>query len=101
LPEHDSNLKSISETKPKIFYVCRILISISLIQSPSVAIVILNWNGKDFLEKFLPSVMASDYEDLSVIVADNASTDDSVLFLQKNYPQIKIIINPANEGFSK
>jgi len=72
-----------------------------LIQSPSVAIVILNWNGKDFLEKFLPSVMASDYENLSVIVADNASTDDSVLFLQKNYPQIKIIINPANEGFSK
>ena len=45
--------------------------------------------------------MASEYENLSVIVADNASTDDSVLFLQNNYPQIEIIINPINEGFSK
>jgi GT2 family glycosyltransferase len=72
-----------------------------LAESPSVAVVILNWNGKYFLEKFLPFVMASDYENLSVIVADNASTDDSVLFLQINYPQIEIISNPANEGFSK
>lgn len=70
-------------------------------QSPSVAIVILNWNGKHFLEKFLPSVMSSDYENLSVIIADNASTDDSIFFLQKNYPQIKIIFNPVNEGFAK
>lgn len=69
--------------------------------SPSVALVILNWNGKHFLEKFLPSVMSSGYENLSVIVADNASTDDSILFLQKNYPGIKIIINPQNEGFAK
>lgn len=70
-------------------------------QLPSVAIVILNWNGKDFLERFLPSVMASDYGHLSVIVADNASTDESVSFLQKNHPLIKIIVNPINEGFSK
>ncbi|MDP4282804.1 MAG: glycosyltransferase family 2 protein [Bacteroidota bacterium] len=68
---------------------------------PSVAIVILNWNGKNFLEKFLPSVMASAYENLSVIVADNASTDDSVSFLQQNYPTIKIVLHPANEGFAK
>ena len=68
---------------------------------PSVAVVILNWNGKHFLEKFLPSVMASDYENLSVIVADNSSDDDSISFLQKNYPLIKIIINPVNEGFAK
>jgi len=69
--------------------------------SPSVAIVILNWNGKDFLEKFLPSVMASEYENFSVIVADNASTDSSVSFLKNNYPAIKIISNPVNEGFAK
>ncbi len=68
---------------------------------PSVAIVILNWNGKHFLEKFLPSVVASDYENLSIIIADNASTDDSVSFLQKNYPSVKIIMNPVNEGFAK
>ena len=69
--------------------------------SPSVAVVILNWNGKDFLEKFLPSVMASDYNNLSVVVADNASTDPSVSFLKINYPSIRIISNPVNEGFAK
>jgi len=73
----------------------------SLTQLPSVAIVILNWNGRHFLEKFLPSVMASAYEHLSVIVADNASTDDSISFLKKNYPSVSIIINPVNEGFAK
>lgn len=70
-------------------------------QSPSVALVILNWNGKNFLEKFLPSVVLSDYENLEVIVADNASTDDSIQFLEQRYPSIKIILNGANEGFAK
>ena len=67
---------------------------------PSVAVVILNWNGKYFLERFLPSVMASDYENLSVIVADNASKDDSISFLRQNYPEVKILLNTINEGFS-
>jgi len=69
--------------------------------SPSVSIVILNWNGKDFLEKFLPSVMQSDYDNLSVVVADNASTDESVSFLEINFPNVKIIKNAKNEGFAK
>ena len=68
---------------------------------PSVAVVILNWNGKHFLEKFLPSVLASQYDTLSVIVADNASTDDSLSFLRKNYPQVRILLSDTNEGFSK
>lgn len=68
---------------------------------PSVAIVILNWNGKFFLEKFLPSVMASVYGNLKFYVADNASSDDSVSFLQQQYPQIEIIQNGSNEGFAK
>ncbi len=68
---------------------------------PSVAIVILNWNGKGFLEKFLPSVTASIYPGKKVIVADNASTDDSVNFIRKKYPQITIIQNSSNEGFAK
>ena len=68
---------------------------------PSVAIVILNWNGRNFLERFLPSVLASVYADKRIIVADNASTDDSVLFLQQYYPQIEIIQTSSNEGFAK
>lgn len=75
--------------------------AIYLNPSPSVAVVILNWNGKRFLEQFLPSVMKSRYDNLSVIVADNASTDDSISFLGVNYPSVTIIKNPLNEGFAK
>lgn len=54
---------------------------------PRVAIVILNWNGRTFLEKFLPYVIKSTYRNFEVIVADNASTDDSIPFLLSNYPR--------------
>ena len=61
-----------------------------------IAIVILNWNGRDLLEKFLPSVVKYSLEDAEVYVADNNSTDDSISFLQNNYPQVKIIQNQIN-----
>ncbi len=66
-----------------------------------IAVVILNWNGKSFLEKFLPSVIACNPPDTDVIVADNASTDDSVSFLTAQYSQVKIIQNSSNGGFAK
>lgn len=69
--------------------------------SAQVAIVILNWNGKKYLEKFLPSVLASGYADMEVVVADNASTDDSVTWLQEVYPAVRIIRLPVNYGFAK
>jgi GT2 family glycosyltransferase len=68
---------------------------------PVVAIVILNWNGKDFLQKFLPSVIASTYKNKRIIVADNASTDDSIQFVQQYFPAIEVIKNNTNEGFAK
>lgn len=68
---------------------------------PSVAIVILNWNGRHHLEKFLPSIFETAYENCSIIVADNASTDNSVSFLKENYPQIEIIFLSKNFGFAK
>lgn len=68
---------------------------------PEVAVVILNWNGKKFLEQFLPSVVSSTYANKRIIVADNASSDDSIQFVQQHYPQIEIIQNPTNEGFAK
>jgi len=67
---------------------------------PSVAVVILNWNGRAFLEKFLPSVCSSTYGNLDLYVADNASTDDSVAFVKEHYPQIKLIQNKYNNGFA-
>lgn len=69
--------------------------------SPSVAIVILNWNGKKFLEQFLPSVIASTYNNYRIILADNGSDDDSVNFIKQHYPQITILLNHLNEGFAK
>ena len=65
-----------------------------------VAVVILNWNGKKFLEKFLPSVVGYS-EGAEVIIADNNSSDDSVEFLKANYPDLRIIINKENGGYAK
>ncbi|SKB61731.1 hypothetical protein SAMN05660776_2132 [Salegentibacter holothuriorum] len=64
------------------------------------AVVILNWNGRDLLEQFLPSVIRFS-EEANIYVADNASTDDSVEFVQENFPQVKIIQNKENGGFAK
>jgi len=68
---------------------------------PSVAVVILNWNGKDLLSRFLPGVVNSKYGNLQLIVGDNASTDGSVAFIKANFPQIKVIQNDRNYGFAE
>ncbi|HLO90265.1 MAG TPA: glycosyltransferase family 2 protein [Lentimicrobium sp.] len=65
------------------------------------AVVILNWNGSDFLRKFLPSVLEHNQPDVRLIVADNASHDDSVEMLKREFPQVEIIQNESNGGFAK
>lgn len=67
---------------------------------PSVAIVILNYNGINFLKQFLPSVIASTYTNSFIVVADNASVDDSVQWLKDNYPNIQLLLNTTNSGFA-
>ena len=69
--------------------------------SPKVTIVILNWNGKNYLEKFLPSVLLTQYPNFEIIIADNGSTDDSISFLQTSYPSIRLIRFSENLGFAK
>jgi len=67
-----------------------------------VAIVILNWNGRQLLKKFIPSIVKySNLPNVEIVVADNASTDDSVNFIQQNYPTIKIVLNKKNGGYAK
>lgn len=67
-----------------------------------IAVVILNWNGRHYLQKFLPSVCAfSNFRKTEIIVADNGSTDDSVDFLKKNFPQIRLIVFTENHGFAR
>lgn len=68
---------------------------------PKAAVVILNWNGKKFLEQFLPAVLATTYSNYEIVIADNGSSDDSVPFLQQTYPQIRIIRLDKNYGFAK
>ena len=68
---------------------------------PSVAVVILNWNGQKFLKQFLPSVLSSTYKNLRVIVADNASTDQSIGLLQSHFPDVEILTLAENYGFAK
>jgi GT2 family glycosyltransferase len=68
--------------------------------SQKVAVVILNWNGKPFLETFLPSVLTHSPQ-AAVYVADNQSADGSVDYVRTQFPSVKIIVNPANEGFAK
>jgi len=65
------------------------------------AIVILNWNGRKFLEQFLPFVIQSTYSKYEVVLADNFSTDDSIVFIEKNYPAVRIIRFTQNWGFAK
>ncbi len=66
-----------------------------------VAVVILNWNGKKFLEKFLPICIQHSKNDATIIVADNKSSDDSISYLRQNFPEIRIIENNENGGFAK
>lgn len=68
---------------------------------PKVAVVILNWNGVSWLEKFLPMLMENTtYSNAEIWVADNASTDNSVSYVRTNFPQVKIHINKENFGFA-
>ncbi|MBC2845297.1 glycosyltransferase family 2 protein [Winogradskyella flava] len=65
-----------------------------------IAVVILNWNGKALLEQFLLSVIKYS-NDAIIYLADNASTDDSVTFVVKHFPNVKIIQNSENGGYAK
>jgi GT2 family glycosyltransferase len=66
-----------------------------------VAVVVLNWNGKKWLEKFLPDVVKNSSSHISeVYVADNNSTDDSIAWVKNNLPHVKIIQNRNNQGYA-
>jgi len=69
-------------------------------QKIKTAVIILNWNGKAWLEKFL-STLEEYSQEATIFVADNASTDDSVDYVKINFPTVKIIINASNGGYAK
>ena len=65
-----------------------------------VAIVILNWNGAAMLERFLPNVLRHSQDEAVVYVADNASTDNSLLLLEERFPEVRVLRLDRNWGFA-
>lgn len=63
-------------------------------------IVILNWNGRKHLERFLPTLVENTPE-AEIVIADNGSTDDSLLFVKDRFPQVAIITMERNFGFAE
>ena len=67
-----------------------------------LSVVILNWNGRKHLERYLPSVVEHTVgEDVEVVVADNGSTDDSLLWLRMKYPELRVVRLDKNYGFAE
>ncbi len=73
----------------------------NIILPKRVAVVILNWNGADMLRQYLPNVLEHSANLAEVVVADNASTDDSLQLLRENFPQVKLIVLDQNWGFAE
>jgi hypothetical protein len=68
--------------------------------SSRVSIIVLNWNGKGFLERCLSSLSLQTYEDFETVLVDNGSTDGSVVFVRERFPQVRLIENQTNCGFA-
>ena len=67
----------------------------------AVAILILNWNGRSLLPTCLPPLFDQTYTNHEIVVVDNGSTDDSVAFVREHFPQVRLIQNGENLGFSR
>ncbi len=67
---------------------------------PSATIIILNWNGKAYLEACLTALLDQTYKPQEILLADNASTDDSRALVRESFPTVKIIENERNLGYA-
>jgi GT2 family glycosyltransferase len=67
--------------------------------SHSISVIIVTWNAHKHLETFLPSVTNTEFENFEIIIADNASTDESVEWIRKHHPECKIVTFPRNYGY--
>ena len=66
-----------------------------------VSVIVVNYNGIRFLKKCLHSLLIQTYKDVEIILVDNGSNDDSVIYVKKEFPSVRIIINKKNVGFAK
>jgi GT2 family glycosyltransferase len=72
----------------------------NIVEKPLISIIILNWNGQEFIESCLRSVLHSSYKNFEIIVVDNGSTDASFKILETYLKNIQIVYNPENKGFA-
>jgi len=68
--------------------------------SLSVGVAILNWNGIHWLKSFLGNVVENSRQQAKVYVIDNASTDDSLQYIVENHPEVAILRNTENSGYT-
>ena len=69
-------------------------------ESKNIAVVILNWNGASLLQRFLPGVIQHSQKLAKVYVIDNYSQDDSLDMLERDFPEVEVIVLPANYGYA-
>ena len=70
------------------------------VRTPVVTIIVLNHNGMAFLKGCFDSLLAATYPDTELLMVDNGSTDESVSFVERNYPTVTVIHSGGNIGYS-
>jgi GT2 family glycosyltransferase len=68
---------------------------------PFFSVIIPNFNGRRFLPALLTALQQQTFSDFEILLADDASTDGSVAWVEANYPQVRLIVNERNVGFAK
>lgn len=69
-------------------------------ESPSVYVIVLNYNGKSHLEYCLPSILSTNYENLNIVLVDNNSSDGSVEYVERSFPSVEILQLEENLGWA-
>ncbi len=72
----------------------------SQVPVPKVSVIIVNWNGRQYLQECLESLDAQTFRDFEVVLVDNGSVDGSVIFVQETFPWVKVVALPGNSGFA-
>lgn len=70
-------------------------------KTPLISIIIVNWNGRKYLAKCLPSLKKQTYKNLEVFFVDNASKDSSVSYVKRHYPRFRFLLNKKNLGYAE
>lgn len=100
----DQKFQSLDELKQQLdqdkISALKILNTNEALASPIVSIAVLNWNGEQLLESFLPSVTYSSHSDFDLVVIDNDSSDGSIAYLEDWHPEANIIQTGSNLGFA-